>query len=1081
MIPSPPSALLPVSLPARFALDGTLSGNRLRQLHLPPEEAEQTTAPPGAPSRTLFAKRASGALVQVSTAPPSRAWADEVLVRPQPGSPARWVRPIPLSPADEKARDARSRRDAVRASWEGAFRFRLESPSGEGLRPPQEGAVHASIAHWTLERSPATIVLPTGTGKTESMLALLVAERPECLLVLVPTAALRTQTSAKFESLGLLRRLGVALPKAGFPVVGTIEHRLGSEREVDALFGRCNVLVATMAVLSRCSTAVQRRIAAACSLLFIDEAHHVTAPTWAAFRDHFRNTPILQFTATPFRNDGQPVDGKPIYVYPLRKAQEEKYFKPITFHPVREYDPRHVDDAIARAALTQLDADLAAGHDHLLMARTASIAESKRVHDIYASLAPEKSPLLLHSGLSDRTRAAALAALADGRSRVVVCVDMLGEGFDLPKLKIAALHEAHKSLAVTIQFIGRFTRKAGAIGDASVFANVVDPRVAESLLELYAQDADWNVLLRRLADTGTKREVRRSEFLAGFPADAGSVPVQNLLPKLSTVVYETPSGTFRPERIRGVVPSKVLYAGPVVHRAAHVAAFLTREQDPVPWGSVRDLRNTAWHLYLLHWDAARNLLFVNSSNNATLHEGLAAAVCGKTATRIQGERVYRVLHGINRLMLLNLGLVHTVSHFLSFTMYAGTDIQKVITASQASNRIKSNLFGKGFAGGERATIGCSTRGRIWSHRVADGVHEWVDWCHGVADKLLDESISTQDVIDDCLFVKDVKDRPASAPIVVEWPQRILGEDESRVTVAIGGESAPLFDVDLSLRSHDTTGPLRFRITVGSATADYELRFEKGIARYLRVGKPDATVTMGRKVRPLLELLREHPPRFLFADGTLLEESRAVPPRQGRPRVFKPSTIARWDWADTDIHKESQGPAREADSIQARVIRSVLDDPVGWDVVFDDDGTGEAADVVALKVEGERLRAALHHCKFSSADTPGARLEDLYVVCGQAQRSVHYRGDLARLILHLERREALRLGRGRPTRFERGTLDDLIRIRRAAPSLSHEMTISIVQPGLSASRLGPEHLELLGVTASYLMETFEVPLRVVASG
>ncbi|WP_346763412.1 hypothetical protein [Escherichia sp. E4694] len=35
---------------------------------------------------------------------------------------------------------------------------------------------------------------------------------------------------------------------------------------------------------------------------------------------------------------------------------------------------------------------------------------------------------------------------------------MLGEGYDLPNLKIAALHDHHKSLAVTLQFIGRFTR-----------------------------------------------------------------------------------------------------------------------------------------------------------------------------------------------------------------------------------------------------------------------------------------------------------------------------------------------------------------------------------------------------------------------------------------------------------------------------------------------------------------------------------------------------------------------------------------------------------------------------------------------
>jgi len=50
----------------------------------------------------------------------------------------------------------------------------------------------------------------------------------------------------------------------------------------------------------------------------------------------------------------------------------------------------------------------------------------------------------------------------------------LGEGFDLPALKVAAIHDPHKSLAVTLQFVGRFARSGQGLGDASVFV----PRVA---------------------------------------------------------------------------------------------------------------------------------------------------------------------------------------------------------------------------------------------------------------------------------------------------------------------------------------------------------------------------------------------------------------------------------------------------------------------------------------------------------------------------------------------------------------------------------------------------------------------------
>ncbi|HUZ59245.1 MAG TPA: hypothetical protein VMU83_10720 [Hanamia sp.] len=60
-----------------------------------------------------------------------------------------------------------------------------------------------------------------------------------------------------------------------------------------------------------------------------------------------------------------------------------------------------------------------------------------------------------------------------------VCVDMLGEGFDLPNLKIAAFHNIRKSLPITIQLAGRFTRTKfdENLGVASIVVNLKDADV----------------------------------------------------------------------------------------------------------------------------------------------------------------------------------------------------------------------------------------------------------------------------------------------------------------------------------------------------------------------------------------------------------------------------------------------------------------------------------------------------------------------------------------------------------------------------------------------------------------------------
>ena len=62
-----------------------------------------------------------------------------------------------------------------------------------------------------------------------------------------------------------------------------------------------------------------------------------------------------------------------------------------------------------------------------------------------------------------------------------------------------------------------------------------------------------------------------------------------------------------------------------------------------------------------------------------------------------------------------------------------------------------------------------------------------------------------------------------------------------------------------------------------------------------------------------------------------------------------------------------------------------------EILMDDDGKGEAADIVGISLDSQTLprliTVDLYHCKYSSAPAPGSRIGDMYEVCGQAQRSV----------------------------------------------------------------------------------------------
>src|SRR5690606_32345765 len=85
------------------------------------------------------------------------------------------------------------------SSWKNAFNFKEEDAEIGliGLRKPQIGAIHSILGHLTNANEIATVVLPTGTGKTETMLSVLVAGKCNKLLVTVPSDALREQLAGK--------------------------------------------------------------------------------------------------------------------------------------------------------------------------------------------------------------------------------------------------------------------------------------------------------------------------------------------------------------------------------------------------------------------------------------------------------------------------------------------------------------------------------------------------------------------------------------------------------------------------------------------------------------------------------------------------------------------------------------------------------------------------------------------------------------------------------------------------------------------------------------------------------------------
>ena len=585
-------------LPERVDVDVAVGRHRVKHVATPPHAVVATHDLVQATTRTSIDRltQEDGSLVwivrrRVHAPPPP---ANVLICTDQPvivedrllASGVRWISPEPTT--ELPAEGLTALRDAATESWEGALSLRAATAEQEGLRPPQVGAVHALLAHWTVSAAPSTVIMPTGSGKTETMLALLAHERPRNCLVVVPSVALRHQIARKFESFGLLKPLGLLSAHAMTPVVGTVGGHL-DVAEATSMLNSCNVIVTTMSSLSGSAPEVRQLLAESIDLLLLDEAHHVPARTWLELRDRAveASCRVVQFTATPFRGDRKLVTGKVAYRYPLSKAQEDGLFTEVRYQAVFELDPNQADRAIAVGALTQLDDDLSQGLDHVLLARVDQIDRCEVIADLYKELT-DHSVGVLHSQLPAADLRDGHAALLSGETRIVVCVDMLGEGFDLPKLKIAAIHDPHRSLGITLQFIGRFAREHPDLGHATVVANAADTKFEARLAELYADDAEWNRLLRRLHEGAVVRQERRLDFIDGFEPALDLASIQTLTPKMSTVCYRVPPGAWSPsaviEKIGGAEVEDSAF-----NAEENTALYVTRSDSRVQWGEAADL------------------------------------------------------------------------------------------------------------------------------------------------------------------------------------------------------------------------------------------------------------------------------------------------------------------------------------------------------------------------------------------------------------------------------------------------------------------------------------------------------------
>lgn len=950
----------------------------------------------------------------------------------------------------------------------------LKSP---GLRAPQIAAIHSVLSHLAVSSDAITIVLPTGTGKTETILGTIAIKRLKRSLIIVPSDGLRNQFFSGSVTWGILKKIGIIKLGALNPIVSKLVSSIKDRSTFERLITSSNIVIATASILNNLTGEFLNILNNNVDVVFIDEAHHSAAPTWEAIKSLLPSPQIIQFTATPFREDGRPIKGKIAFNYSLEDAQKNKFFTKIDFIPVVDYDEDHCDQTISEKAIEVLRKDIAAGKNHILMARVDNVIKAEEIFKTYYQNYTEFNPVLItsKSKASDKL----IDKLRKGQSKIVVCVNMLGEGIDIPELKIAALHDIRKSLTVTLQFIGRFTRSSKTNDSAKIIANIADVKIEKRLKQLYKEDADWGKLVAFSSAKEIQKKIKFQETLANFKDS--KIPLFNIKPKLSAVVYKTKKNSWKPEHLeKHLEENEDLFLCDINHQD-NLAIAIYQIDENIDWLDSKVFTETSWELLLFYFDNKNQLLYVNSSQknvDQTLVDKLI-----DVDYRFDREFPFKCYEGLGYVILYTLGIDKNTDSPIKYAMYAGSDIYDGITDMEKNKSSKSNTYGLGFKDGEEVTLGASKNGKIWS-RLIGNIQEWREWCDEIGKKLEDASIDVDKIFKGFLQPKrfDISKFPAlSNPTSIDFPSSFYQEMESIQTIIIDGTGYQLNEITLFINKNSDGYKIDF--ITPDETFTLNLIYSGDSFDYAPQNFKSIVYKKKSKSKDLLPYLKDEDGfRIRLIDGTFVENNyhfQAYNPES----IFSLNTslLTSLDWSGVDISKESRNVIApfELDSIQEKIYK-IKNATKLFSVIINDDEPGEAGDLLCFGLDDDRLLIEVIHCKFKlNKDPLGSRAKDFYELCCQAQKGVKQIPNVLRLFDHIKERE-LKVNRRGGTRFLKGDMKSLEVLIKSNSYKRPKIKIVLVQPGLQKTVASKPVLELLGSTYTLLKETLNAEFEVLCS-
>ena len=406
----------------------------------------------------------------------------------RPGSDYRYYRRADLEPFRLEYRRAE---EAASAGADSSI-FATANADIEGnaaLRDPQRQAHRACANTSWHDTGPAIVQIPVGCGKTGIMATLPFGIAQGRVLVITPNLTIRKGVADSVDITSpqcFWTKCRVLSDFTAGPWMAVLDGPNANIHDaIESDFVVCNI----QQLASQADRWLPQFPEDFFDMVLVDEGHHAAAESWQKVFRRFPNAKVVSLTATPFRSDQQQLHGAIVYRYPFTRAMVNGYIKQIhsrnvapseIYFTYRDDTRRHTleevlelrEEAwfrrgvalspecnrhIVEASIQQCDRMRAqTSIQHQIIAAACSVEHARQVAALYAECGYRAAEI--HSDMDEDDQDAVVERLRRGQLDCIVHVQMLGEGFDHPRLSVAAIFRPFRSLAPYVQFVGRVMR-----------------------------------------------------------------------------------------------------------------------------------------------------------------------------------------------------------------------------------------------------------------------------------------------------------------------------------------------------------------------------------------------------------------------------------------------------------------------------------------------------------------------------------------------------------------------------------------------------------------------------------------------